>query len=184
MGAIEAADVPTLNQSTTGSAGSVANSITFNDLGAGAVSGTTYNGAIARTISYNSVGAPSVTGVDASGDWNINANTVTNGVYTTSFTDVQSLGVNGYQKFPGGLIIQWGSVTVTPSWPGTQAVTFSTPFTSGVYSITATPRDITVQAGNKRDSFSVQSITLNGFVMNSAFEDISSTTYYWLAIGV
>jgi hypothetical protein len=54
---IVAADIPTLNQNTTGSAGSVAQSVTFNNGGAGAASGTTYNGSTARTISYNTIGA-------------------------------------------------------------------------------------------------------------------------------
>ena len=95
MSAIEAADVPTLNQSTTGSAGSVANSITFNDLGAGDVSGTTYNGAIARTISYNSVGAPSVTGVGASGEeWEIS---ITGSANSANFADVAGNAL-GYQQ--------------------------------------------------------------------------------------
>lgn len=55
--AIVAQDIPTLNQNTTGQAGSVVNAITFNDLGSGASSGDTYNGSIARTISYNTIGA-------------------------------------------------------------------------------------------------------------------------------
>jgi len=49
--------VPTWNQNTTGQAGSVANSVTFNNAGTGAASGTTYNGSVAQTISYNTVGA-------------------------------------------------------------------------------------------------------------------------------
>jgi hypothetical protein len=61
MAAIVAGDVPTLNQNTTGSAGSVANSVTFNNGGAGAISGTTYNGSAAQTISYNTVGAYAAT---------------------------------------------------------------------------------------------------------------------------
>jgi hypothetical protein len=55
--ALVAADIPTLNQNTTGSAGSVANSVTFNNGGTGDASGTTFNGSAARTISYNTVGA-------------------------------------------------------------------------------------------------------------------------------
>jgi hypothetical protein len=55
--AMVAADVPTLNQNTTGSAGSVVAAATFNNGGAGDASGTTYNGATARTISYNTLGA-------------------------------------------------------------------------------------------------------------------------------
>ena len=49
--------VPTWNQNTTGQAGSVANSVTFNNVGTGAASGTAYNGSVAQTISYNTVGA-------------------------------------------------------------------------------------------------------------------------------
>lgn len=48
---------PTFNQSTTGSAGSVANALTFINSGTGAVSGTTFNGSAAQTISYNTIGA-------------------------------------------------------------------------------------------------------------------------------
>ena len=69
--ALVAADIPTLNQNTTGSAGSVANTVTFNNGGSGAASGTTYNGSSAVTISYNTVGSPSTTGTNASGTWGI-----------------------------------------------------------------------------------------------------------------
>jgi len=75
-------------------------SVTFNNAGSGAASGTTFNGSAARTISYNTVGAPKTDGTGASGTWAIsisgnaatastasacsgNAATVTNGVYTT-----------------------------------------------------------------------------------------------------
>ena len=53
MSTIQAADVPTLNQSTTGSAGSVANALTAGT-GITFSSGTTYNGSAAITI--NSTG--------------------------------------------------------------------------------------------------------------------------------
>jgi hypothetical protein len=46
--------------------GSVANAVTFNNGGAGAASGTTFDGSVARTISYNTIGAqPSGTYVTA-----------------------------------------------------------------------------------------------------------------------
>jgi hypothetical protein len=87
MGSIIASDVPTLNQNTTGSAGSVTSSLTINNGGAGDNSGSTFNGSVAKTISYNSIGSPSVSGTNATGTWNIsvtgNAGTVTNGVYTS-----------------------------------------------------------------------------------------------------
>lgn len=57
MSAIQAADVPTLNQNTTGQAGSVANSVTFDASGTGGASPQTFNGSAAVTISRNTLGA-------------------------------------------------------------------------------------------------------------------------------
>lgn len=45
------------SSSVGGAANSVKTSLTFNNGGAGAASGTTYNGSTARTISYNTIGA-------------------------------------------------------------------------------------------------------------------------------
>jgi phage-related tail fiber protein len=47
------------------------NTVTFNNAGSGATSGSTFNGGSALTVSYNTVGAPSTTGTNASGTWNI-----------------------------------------------------------------------------------------------------------------
>jgi hypothetical protein len=53
----------------------VNNSLTFNNSGSGAASGTTFNGSSARTISYNTVGAPSTSGTGATGTgWDISIN--------------------------------------------------------------------------------------------------------------
>lgn len=54
MSSIQASDVPTLNQNTTGQAGSVANSLTAGT-GISYSSGTTYNGSTAITISNSGV---------------------------------------------------------------------------------------------------------------------------------
>lgn len=76
--AIVAADIPTLNQNTTGSAGSVANSVTFTNTG-GAAAGATFDGSAARTIDYSTVGAPKADGTGASGTWGISiSGTATN----------------------------------------------------------------------------------------------------------
>ena len=67
MAAIQAGDVPTLNQNTTGSAGSVANALT-SGTGISFSSGTTYNGSAAMTVNnslpmvYPGVGIPNSTG--------------------------------------------------------------------------------------------------------------------------
>jgi hypothetical protein len=59
---LAATDIPTLNQNTTGSSGSVVNELTFASDGSGAIPTTTFNGSAARTISYNSVGASPLVG--------------------------------------------------------------------------------------------------------------------------
>ena len=80
-------------------AGSVTNSVTFNNGGLGDASGTAYNGGAASTISYNTVGAPSTSGTGASGTWGIsitgNAGTATSASSATSATNAtNALNVN------------------------------------------------------------------------------------------
>jgi hypothetical protein len=91
MSTIQAGDVPTLNQNTTGSAGSVANAVTFTSSG-GAGAGTTFNGSAARTVDYSTVGAPSTSGTGASGTWGIsisgNAATASSATTATNVTNV------------------------------------------------------------------------------------------------
>lgn len=81
MSAIQAADVPTLNQNTTGSAGSVVNAVTFNNGGAGDASGTSFNGSAARTISHNTLGASPLAGSSSL----TTTGTVTSGTWSASF---------------------------------------------------------------------------------------------------
>lgn len=66
-----------------------------------------------------------------------NAGTVTNGVYTTNFTGSnQSLVANGFQKLPGGLILQWG--TYTSNSDDAQTFSFPTSFTTSCLFVVAT----------------------------------------------
>lgn len=95
--AIVAADIPTLNQNTTGNAATAtvlqtarningvsfngsaditipattSNSVTFNNGGAGGASGSSFNGSANVTVSYNTIGAPKADGTGASGTWPI-----------------------------------------------------------------------------------------------------------------
>jgi len=76
----------------------------------------------------------------------------------------KSLSANGYQKFPGGLTIQWGISSVG-------SVTFPIAFSTACYAVTATNNDGTVQPVNVTN-FSTSGFTLSG--------DAAS----WIAIGV
>lgn len=100
---------PTLNQSTSGQAGSVANALTFNNGGAGDASGSTYNGGGAKTLSYNSIGAPSTTGANASGTWSINVTGSAGSATTASTANALNTG-NSYTI--AGLTIN-GAMTAT-----------------------------------------------------------------------
>lgn len=85
-------------------AGSVTNSVTFNNGGTGDASGTTFNGSAARTISYNTVGAPSTSGANATGTWNIsisgNAATATTATSATSATTATNLAGGAASQIP------------------------------------------------------------------------------------
>jgi Chaperone of endosialidase len=88
--------VANLNAATAGSAGSVTNALTLNNIGSGAASGTTYNGSSAVTLSYNTIGASPVAG---------SSSIVTVGIVTTGTWNANAIGV-GY----GGT-----GVSTTPS---------------------------------------------------------------------
>lgn len=108
--------------------------LTVGDGGTGAtsLSGLLFgNGATAFTVAtanqiVGAIGTTAVTNATNAGTCSGNSNTVTNGVYTTNFTGTnQSKSSSGFQKFPGGLIIQWGQYNAAT---GTQSVTLPTAF--------------------------------------------------------
>jgi hypothetical protein len=107
-----------------------------------------------------------------------NAATVTNGVYTSNFTGSnQSLTSNGYQKFPGGLIVQWGTSPVISGDSGV-AITFPIPF-SVVYAITTTA----IVAVDGRDAGCyTRLITTTGFRMTNG--DGVAQAGMWIAVGI
>lgn len=88
------------------------------------------------------------------------------------------MSTTGYQKLPGGLIVQWGAVTVnassnaTISWPIAFLNNFFTAFTGR----------ITAGAGGGT-VFGIGSITLSGATFYNVDASPASTTEYFLAIG-
>lgn len=137
MSGIQALDVPTLNQNTTGSAGSVVNAVTFNSSGTGDASGTTFNGSAARTISYNTLGgAPATTGsaiLYGNGTGGFSSVTIGSGVSFAGGT-LSATGTGG-SVTSVGLSAPTG-FTVTNS-PVTSSGTLTLSFTAG-YSLPTT----------------------------------------------
>lgn len=173
--ALVAADIPTLNQNTTGSAGSVANSVTFNNGGTGDASGTTFNGSAARTISYNSVGAAAsshahgnITSAGAIGSTSgLVVVTTASGVLTTLAAGTSGQFLKHDATFGnvylGTTTLQGSSanqavtgVTSITAGTGTSNLTLQTAATSGAGSGT-----VTIQTGNTTSSGNSGNITID-----------------------
>lgn len=141
------------------------------------------------------LGVPANDGTGASGTWNINvsgssgstsyassagnASTVTNGVYTTNFTGSnQNLSSFGYQKFPGGVIIQWGSTPVSGSQT---TVFFPTTFPAGCYGLVVS-RYKPGNTGGVNETAAIASIP-SGSSVTIGTPNVSGETVTWLALG-
>ena len=119
-------------------AGSVDNSVTFNNSGSGATSGTTFDGGTARTVSYNTIGAPSTTGTNASGTWGINISgsagsaTTAGTVTTAAQPNITSVGTLSSLTASGQ--IQGGSLRSTTLTTGSNSTAGSV---TGDWTLTA-----------------------------------------------
>lgn len=97
----------------------------------------------------------------------------------TSVADVdftganQSLVTNGYQKLPGGLVVQWGT-TGSISASGTLAITFPVAFATGCL-------NIVMQVLNANLVIYPSASGTTGFTANNS-GGVSSTAY-WIALG-
>lgn len=142
-------------------------SLTFNNGGAGAASGSTFNGGTAITISYNSVGAPSVTGANASGSWGIsitgNAATVTNGVYTTGD---QTIG--GNKTFSGLATFTNGRAQVQASGSAMWEMHIPGVYARGLYLDTAGTVRLSATNGSGVASTELFSVDVSGNFTSAA----------------
>ena len=103
---------------------------------------------------------------------------------TTSLTFVRkdvppgSLTSIGYQKLPGGLIIQWGGVITSAATPGSAAVTFPIAFPTLCAIVNTTRTDAATSSANTVSNAS--GITTSGF---TAWSSTGSGTVSWIAVG-
>lgn len=91
----------------------------------------------------------------------------------------RSLAANGYQKLPGGLIIQWGTGTIPDGPTGTVTVTFPTTFPNAFLSGQATLNlSYTPAYSPLIDATTTSSMRLNLYYTGGAPAPI-----FWLAVG-
>jgi hypothetical protein len=96
----------------------------------------------------------------------------------------QSISSNGYQKLPGGLIIQWGTATSTSSGDGFQTVTFPTAFSTACYHVNIQQNN-TRQFNYGQETW-VQSLTTTTFKFSISGNDgsaLSGRPVLWCAFG-
>ncbi len=102
-------------------------------------------------------------------------------VLSSQFTGAsnQSLGSTGYQRLPGGLLIQWGFIS-TMGGGGLTTITFPTAFTT-VYSVNAMAVQIGSTAGVGTDTVVSALPTTTSVVISVPS---SRDGLYWMAVGV
>lgn len=96
---------------------------------------------------------------------------------------IGSKGANGWQKLPGGLVLQWGVNTASISSGGTVGVTFPTAFPNACLHMQSTSRN--AAASGSADIFmQIVSYSQGGATLYVQ-SNISATTggFFWFAIG-
>ncbi|EGL8721765.1 hypothetical protein JT603_003177 [Escherichia coli] len=88
---------------------------------------------------------------------------------------------SGYQKLPGGYILQWGSANAGNSSSTGISNTFPIPFPSGIVIITTGQIDPSYTSTQQPAAVGISSPTLTGFIAKSAAANTDAFNY--LAIG-
>jgi len=86
----------------------------------------------------------------------------------------RSISANGYQKLPGGLIVQWGSNSAGGNGPA--SVSFPIAFPTACVNVQVTGG----YSGTSGNSTGAYSVSTSGFTYTYHY---SGTTDYWLALG-
>jgi hypothetical protein len=176
--------IPTNNNQIANGSGFTTNTGTVTSVsGTGSASGLTLSGTV--TTSGNLTLSGTVNSL-AAGTYNISisgnaatAGEVTNGVYTTDFTGAnQSKSTSGFQKLPGGVIIQWGNATVqtgvgAPELNDNFPIAFTT-----VYSFVAS------RSSGSTSSDGDFTTAFSNTAYGARYRVSGANTFSWIAIGV
>lgn len=90
-----------------------------------------------------------------------------------------SFAANGYQKLPGGLIIQWGT-TALISTDALLSVTFPIAFPNAALSITGSGVSSQISGGATQTGFNFPTLSTTGFIVAN---DTTQNNIRWIAIG-
>jgi hypothetical protein len=93
--------------------------------------------------------------------------------------DTSSMATEGYQKFPGGLIMQWGTTPVIAG-PGQLAITFPIAFPSSCANVQITIKDESADTSST-GIVAARSVTTTGFILRNG--DDPNMIFNWLALG-
>jgi hypothetical protein len=93
----------------------------------------------------------------------------------------RSLSTNGYQRLPGGLLMQWGSIDVGAN--SVNSITYPISFSSAVYSVQCTVLGST-QTGGLGELGAIKSNSIGLSSFNLVYCDDVSANAQWFAIGV
>lgn len=97
-----------------------------------------------------------------------------------SDTGCQSLAASGYQKLPGGLVIQWGSIALGAS--GTNAVTYPVSFPTATLSVVGQVLNNAYVGLEEVEITGITSAAFNAYIINGA-GTYSAATINWIAFG-
>lgn len=106
-----------------------------------------------------------------------NPNALTNKTYVDG---VKSLAANGYQKLPGGLVIQWGETATIPQDSATNPITFPTAFNSACVSVVITASTNNGVGSGAQYVNAATARTTGGF---NIVNDASASKFSWIALG-
>ena len=96
----------------------------------------------------------------------------------------QSLAASGYQKLPGGLIVQWASGTLSATTAVQyQVLSFPIPFTTACYAVSLSHNGTAASAGPNNRVSVEPSPTASGFTAAHSSVSSATITYYYIAIG-
>ncbi|MFT3973330.1 MAG: hypothetical protein QM699_07735 [Amaricoccus sp.] len=96
----------------------------------------------------------------------------------------QSLSSNGYKKFPGGLILQWGGAGSDAGAGGVQERLFPIPFPTSCLRVIASDGAVS-DTGSVAHIVSVREFTASGFryLVTNLNGNLATSVIHWIAIG-